>query len=250
MAEALIAQEVGVHYGSKVGLEGVSLELPAAQCTALIGPSGCGKSTLLRCFNRMNERIPGAQVSGTVLLGTKNIYEDLDPIEVRRRVGMVFQRPNPFPQSIYDNVAAGPKRAGLKRGSELDHIVETCLREVNLWDEVSNKLKAPALALSGGQQQRLCIARALAVEPDALLLDEPTSALDPISTGAIEELMRELSQEHTLVLVTHTMQQARRVAHQTAFFYMGHLIEAGPTTQIFEAPQTAQLQQYLSGIFS
>lgn len=198
----------------------------------------------------MNERIEGVRIEGDAYLGEQHIFRELGKIEVRRRVGMVFQKPNPFPQSIYDNVAAAPKRVGMKAGEVLDGIVEQALIHVNLWDEVKDKLKTPALALSGGQQQRLCIARTLASNPQALLLDEPTSALDPISARVIEELIMELSQTHTIVLVTHTMQQAERVADQTAFFYMGELIEAGSSDQIFNNPQHECLQHYLSGSFS
>ncbi len=240
---------VSVSYGGKVAVRDVSLRLPDRQVTALIGPSGCGKSTFLRALNRMNELIPGARVEGQILLDGENIYEGLDPVDVRRRVGMVFQRSNPVPKSIFENVAYGLRVGGLRDREELAARVERSLRSAALWDEVKDRQHESALGLSGGQQQRLCIARALAVEPEVLLMDEPASALDPIATAKIEDLVHELKQRYTIVIVTHNMQQAARVSDRTAFFYMGELVEEGPTEQIFTNPKVPRTEDYVTGKF-
>jgi phosphate transport system ATP-binding protein len=236
-------------FGERRVLRDVSIDVPAHSVTAVIGPSGCGKSTFLRCLNRMHELVPGARSEGGVYVDGENLYaRGVDPVRLRRRVGMVFQRPNPFPtMSIHDNVAAGLKLNGFS--GDLDGIVERCLRHAALWDEVKDRLDASALSLSGGQQQRLCIARALAVEPEVLLMDEPASALDPIATAKIEELMHELKDGYTIIIVTHNMQQAARVSDQTAFFYMGELVEAGPTEQIFTNPREQRTEDYVTGKF-
>jgi phosphate transport system ATP-binding protein len=246
-----------VSYGKATAVKDVSLAIREHAITALIGPSGCGKSTVLRCLNRMNDLVPSARVAGSVLYHGIDLYgKDVDPIEVRRRIGMVFQRPNPFPKSIYDNVAYGLRIHGMK--DDLDGRVEKALRAAALWDEVKNRLKKSALGLSGGQQQRLCIARAIAVEPDVVLLDEPASALDPISTSAIEDLMHELKREYTLVIVTHNMQQAARVAEMTAFFSLdvhddgsrhGGLVEYDSTDKIFTQPSDERTEGYVTGRF-
>jgi len=227
----------------------VTLQVPANTVLAVIGPSGCGKSTFIRCLNRMHELIPGARVEGKVLLDSEDLYAgDIDPVQLRRRVGMVFQRPNPFPtMSVYDNVAAGLKLNGI-RGNH-DEIVERCLEQAALWNEVKDRLKSSALSLSGGQQQRLCIARALAVQPEVLLMDEPASALDPIATAKVEELIHQLKREYTIVIVTHNMQQAGRVSDNTAFFYMGELVEHGSTEQIFTNPREDRTEDYVTGKF-
>ena len=247
-----------VSYSGKLALQGVTMEIAKSSVTAFIGPSGCGKSTFIRCFNRMNDLIPGALVSGRVLYHGRDLYApNVDPVEVRRRIGMVFQKPNPFPKSIYDNVAFGPRVLGLK--SDLDGRVERALRHAALWDEVKDRLSDNALGLSGGQQQRLCIARALAVEPDVVLMDEPASALDPISTSRIEDLIHELKREFTIVIVTHNMQQAARVADMTAFFSVevredgsgrhGTLVEYDQTTKIFTNPSDRRTEDYVTGRF-
>ncbi|HZT44750.1 MAG TPA: phosphate ABC transporter ATP-binding protein PstB [Gaiellaceae bacterium] len=245
-----------VAYGANVAIRGVSLEIYRNVITAVIGPSGCGKSTFIRCLNRMNELVPGVKLDGSIRYHGEDLYgPEADPVEVRRRIGMVFQRPNPFPKSIYDNVAFAPKALGLKDG--LDARVEQALRRAALWDEVKDRLKRSALTLSGGQQQRLCIARALAVEPEVILLDEPASALDPISTSAIEDLMHELKRDFTLVIVTHNMQQAARVADLTAFFSLeerdgdraGVLVEYGETAKIFTHPSDPRTEGYVTGRF-
>jgi phosphate transport system ATP-binding protein len=251
--------DVHVYYGSFLALRGVSLEINKNEITAFIGPSGCGKSTLIRCLNRMNDLIPGARVEGKIHYHGQDLYgEDVDPVEVRRRIGMVFQKPNPFPKSIYDNVAYGPKVIGMKPVS-MDELVEESLRRAALWDEVKDKLKQNALALSGGQQQRLCIARAIAVSPDVILMDEPCSALDPISTGRIEDLMEELERDYTIVIVTHNMQQAARVSDRTAFFNAeaaggtgdrtGVLVEFDRTDTIFTSPADKRTEDYITGRF-
>jgi phosphate transport system ATP-binding protein len=227
----------------------VSLRLPERQVTALIGPSGCGKSTYLRALNRMNELIPGAEVTGEVLLDGENIYRSLDAVDVRRRVGMVFQKSNPFPKSIFENVAYGLRVGGLRDRAELGERVERSLRSAAIWEEVKDRLEESALGLSGGQQQRLCIARALAVEPEVVLMDEPASALDPIATAKIEDLIHELKERYTIVIVTHNMQQAARVSDQTAFFYMGELVEVGPTEKIFTNPTEQRTEDYVTGKF-
>jgi phosphate transport system ATP-binding protein len=249
-------QDLAVHYGPTTAVSGVNLEIYRNFITAMIGPSGCGKSTFIRCLNRMNDLVPGAKVDGHVLYHGQDIYGDgVDPVEVRRRIGMVFQRANPFPKSIYDNVAWGPRVLGMKKG--LDERVEKALTGAALWGEVKDRLKKSALSLSGGQQQRLCIARAIAIEPEVLLLDEPASALDPIATAAIEELMHELKREYTLVIVTHNMQQAARVADLTAFFSLevgdgkrtGVLVEYDSTDKIFTNPSEKRTEDYVTGRF-
>jgi phosphate transport system ATP-binding protein len=236
-------------FGERHVLRDVSLDVPAHAVTAVIGPSGCGKSTFLRCLNRMHELVPGARSRGGVFVDGEDLYSRaVDPVRLRRRVGMVFQRPNPFPtMSVRDNVSAGLKLNGWK--GDLAEVVERCLRQAALWDEVKDRLDASALSLSGGQQQRLCIARALAVEPEVLLMDEPASALDPIATARIEELMHELKERYTIIIVTHNMQQAARVSDQTAFFYMGELVETGATEQIFTNPREPRTEDYVTGKF-
>ncbi|HEX6663157.1 MAG TPA: phosphate ABC transporter ATP-binding protein PstB [Gaiellaceae bacterium] len=249
-------QNLGVNYGTTTAISRVDLEIYRNYITAMIGPSGCGKSTFIRCLNRMNDLVPGAKITGQVLYHGQDVYGDgVDPVEVRRRIGMVFQRANPFPKSIYDNVAWGPRVLGMKRG--LDERVENALTAAALWDEVKDRLKKSALALSGGQQQRLCIARAIAIEPDVLLLDEPASALDPIATSAIEELMHDLKRDYTLVIVTHNMQQAARVADLTAFFSLevtegrrtGVLVEYDSTDKLFTNPSDKRTEDYVTGRF-
>ncbi len=236
-------------YGDFQALKSISLDIPARRITAFIGPSGCGKSTLLKCFNRMNDLVEGCRISGEFLIGSENIYQKIDLNLLRRRVGMVFQKPNPFPMSVYDNVAYGPRTLGIRRRSELDMIVEQSLRRAAMWDEVRDRLGSAAMGLSGGQQQRLCIARALAVSPTVLLMDEPTSALDPISTAKIESLCLELAKTTTIVIVTHNMQQAARISHKTAFFLSGSLVEFGDTKQIFESPRDTRTRDYITGKF-
>ena len=244
------AHQLEISYGEKVAVQRVSIALPEHKVTALIGPSGCGKSTFLRALNRMNDLIPGASQRGEVLLDGESVVEGkLDVVELRRRVGMVFQKSNPFPKSIHENVAYGLKVAGQKEKSFLAERVERSLRNAALWDEVKDRLHESALGLSGGQQQRLCIARALAVEPEVLLMDEPASALDPIATAKIEDLIHELKDRYTIAIVTHNMQQAARVSDQTAFFYMGELIEVGPTEQIFTNPRETRTEDYVTGKF-
>ena len=244
------AEGVDLYYGSYRALRSISLQIPANRVTALIGPSGCGKSSFLRCLNRMNDLIPGARIEGTITLDGTDIYgPGVDVVALRRRVGMVFQRPNPFPMSIYDNVAYGPRIHGERRKAVLDEIVEQSLRGAALWDEVKDRLNRSALGLSGGQQQRLCIARSLAVKPEVLLMDEPASALDPISTAKIEELIRELRAHYSIVIVTHNMQQAARISDYTAFFLSGELIEHGPTGTIFTNPKDQRTEDYITGRF-
>ena len=250
------ASGIDVYYGAFRALRDVDLDINMHQVMALIGPSGCGKSTFLRCFNRMNDLIEGARVDGTMLYHGVDLYDDrVDPVEVRRRIGMVFQKPNPFPKSIFDNIAYGPKLAGTKK-SELDDVVEQSLQRAALWDEVKDRLNSSAYGLSGGQQQRLCIARAIAVQPDVVLMDEPCSALDPIATGRIEELISELKSEYTIIIVTHNMQQAARISDRTAFFSVklndegmrtGELIEVGATQQIFTNPEDERTEAYITG---
>ena len=245
---ALEAIDLSVYYGEKHAVQNVSLTVPQNQVVALIGPSGCGKSTLLRCFNRMNDLIRTARIEGRVDFHGQDLYAPaVDPVEVRRRIGMVFQKPNPFPKSIYDNVAFGPRVNGMK--DDLDELVESSLRSAALWDEVSDRLNDSAYALSGGQQQRLCIARTLAVRPEIVLMDEPASALDPIATQKIEELIYELKKQYTIVIVTHNMQQAARISDYTAFLYMGQLIEYGPTETIFTNPREERTEAYVTGRF-
>jgi phosphate transport system ATP-binding protein len=244
----LEARGLSVFYGEAQAVRDVSLKIPDRKVVAFIGPSGCGKSTLLRCFNRMNDLVPGARIAGEAIFQGQNLYgQGVDPVDVRRRIGMVFQKPNPFPKSIYDNVAFGPRINGYR--GDMDDLVEQSLRNAALWDEVKDRLDASALALSGGQQQRLCIARALAVEPEVVLMDEPASALDPIATQKIEELIYELKQDYTVVIVTHNMQQAARVSDYTAFLYMGVVVEYGPTQALFTNPVEDRTEAYITGRF-
>jgi phosphate transport system ATP-binding protein len=241
-------RDLSLWYGDFRALHGVSLTVPKNQVTALIGASGCGKSTILRCVNRMNDLVPGVRVEGQLRYEGVDLYDPaVDPVEVRRRVGMVFQKPNPFPKSIFDNVAFGPRLHGVEGG--LDALVEKSLRSAALWDEVHDKLRQSGLGLSGGQQQRLCIARAMATDPDVILMDEPTSALDPMATDRIEELIHEIKRDYTVIIVTHNMQQAGRVSDRTAFMHLGVLIEEGPTEQIFTNPQHEMTERYVSGRF-
>jgi phosphate transport system ATP-binding protein len=248
-ADKIVVEQLSAFFGKAEVVRSVTATIPALSVTAVIGPSGCGKSTLLRCLNRMHELTPGARVAGSVRLDGRDIQGgDVDPVLLRRRVGMVFQRPNPFPtMSIVDNVSAGLRLNGIR--GDHDAAVEQCLRQAALWDEVKDRLKAPAISLSGGQQQRLCIARALAVQPEVLLMDEPTSALDPIATAKVEDLIHELKARYTIVIVTHNMQQAARVSDQTAFMYMGELVEMGPTEQIFTNPRESRTEDYITGKF-
>jgi phosphate transport system ATP-binding protein len=246
----LLVRELAVYYGAKRALGPVTMTIPGKQVTALIGPSGCGKSTFLRSLNRMNEMIPGCRVEGEVKLDDEPLYgPGVDAVAVRRRIGMVFQKSNPFPKSIFENVAYGLRIGGLHERGELGGRVEAAIKHAALWDEVKDRLHESALGLSGGQQQRLCIARALAVEPDVILMDEPASALDPIATAHIEELIHELAREYTVVIVTHNMQQAARVSHHTGFFYMGDLIEFDRTQVIFTKPNQAKTEDYITGRF-
>ncbi|WP_408955915.1 phosphate ABC transporter ATP-binding protein PstB [Natroniella sp. ANB-PHB2] len=246
----LMIEDVDFYYGDFQALKDVSLEILVNKVTALIGPSGCGKSTFLRILNRMNDLIEGTKVDGKVLLDGQDIYDKkVDVVDLRKKVGMVFQDPNPFPKSIYDNVAYGPKAHGIKDKEELDRIVEDSLRKAALWDEVEDRLDQSAMGISGGQQQRLCIARALAVNPDVLLMDEPTSALDPIATAKIEDLIDNLKEDYTIVIVTHSMQQAARISDYTSFFLMGEMIEYGPTEKIFEKPENNKTEDYITGRF-
>jgi phosphate transport system ATP-binding protein len=254
-ATKLKTEKVNLYYGKFQALRNITLDIPACAITAFIGPSGCGKSSLLRLFNRMNDLIHGARVEGEVELDGVNIYDaKIDVVELRKKVGMVFQRPNPFPMSIYENIVYGPKRHGLKNRGELDQIVEKSLRQAALWEEVKDKLNQSGIALSGGQQQRLCIARVLAVEPEVILMDEPCSALDPIATLKIEDLMRTLSENYTIIIVTHNMQQAARVSDTAAFMMMeadraGTLVEYGPTSQLFTNPKDKRTEDYITGRF-
>lgn len=245
----LSVSNLDLYYGNFHALKNINLELPEKEITAFIGPSGCGKSTLLKSLNRMNDLIEGCRITGQVLLDGEDIYKGMDVNLLRRRVGMVFQKPNPFPMSIYDNIAYGPRTHGIKNRAQLDEIVEKSLRGAAIWDEVKDRLQKNALGLSGGQQQRLCIARALAVEPAVLLMDEPTSALDPISTSRIEELAMELKKDYTIVMVTHNMQQAARISDKTAFFLLGDMVEFGPTEKIFSMPQDRRTEDYITGRF-
>ena len=236
-------------YDKFQALKHINLSLPANRITAFIGPSGCGKSTLLKAFNRMNDLVEGCRITGEVTLDNQNIYGDMDVNDLRRRVGMVFQKPNPFPISIYDNIAYGPRTHGIHSKSKLDEIVEHSLKNAAIWEETKDQLKKSALAMSGGQQQRLCIARALAASPEVLLMDEPTSALDPISTSKIEELVQELKKKYTIIMVTHNMQQAVRVSDKTAFFLLGEVVEFGDTEQIFSNPYDKRTEDYITGRF-
>lgn len=242
-------ENLNLYYRDFHALKDINLNFPANKVTALIGPSGCGKSTLLKTLNRMNDLVEGCRVEGKIMLDRDDAYHGMAPTELRRRVGMVFQQPNPFPMSIYDNVAFGPRTHGIRDRHELDRIVEKSLRQAAIWDELKDRLKKNALGLSGGQQQRLCIARALAVEPEVLLMDESTSALDPISTAKIEELVGQLKRNYTVIMVTHNMQQAQRIADRTAFFLLGEMVECAPTKDIFERPRDARTADYVNGRF-
>ncbi|MEL0246135.1 MAG: phosphate ABC transporter ATP-binding protein PstB [Alphaproteobacteria bacterium] len=243
------SKKISVFYGDKKALDSINLEIPEKKVTSLIGPSGCGKSTFLRCLNRMNDTIDICRIEGEIFIDDKNIYEkNLDPVLLRARIGMVFQKPNPFPKSIFDNVAYGPKIHGIVNSEdELNDLVKDSLKKAGLYNEVKDRLNEPGTSLSGGQQQRLCIARAIAVSPEVILMDEPCSALDPIATAVIEELIDELAKNFTIVIVTHSMQQAARVSQQTAFFHMGNLIEVGKTEEIFSMPKQIKTQDYITG---
>lgn len=247
----LSVRNLNAYFGDHHAVKSVGLEVKKGEVQALIGPSGCGKSTFIRCLNRLHEEVPGARVTGEVWLAGEQLYAPgTDPVAIRRKIGMVFQKPNPFPSlSIFDNVAAGLRLAGVRRRSLLDEVVERCLKQAALWEEVKDKLRKPGTSLSGGQQQRLCIARALAVSPPVILMDEPTSALDPISTAKIEELVVNLKNDVTVLIVTHNMQQAARISNQTAFFLMGELVENGPTNRIFTKPRDTRTEQYITGRF-
>ncbi len=245
----ITAENLNLWYGNNHALKNITIKLPRKRITALIGPSGCGKSTFLRCLNRMNDLVDGCRIEGNITLENEDIYGDMDVTKLRRRVGMVFQKPNPFPMSIYDNVAYGPRIHGIRSKAKLDEIVEKSLKGAAIWDECKDRLKKSALGMSGGQQQRLCIARAIAVEPEVLLMDEPTSALDPISTSKIEELAMELREKYTIVTVTHNMQQAARIADKTAFFLLGEAVEYGDTKAIFESPNDERTANYIGGRF-
>ena len=251
MANSKITVEsLNLHYGENHALKNVNMEIADHAITAFIGPSGCGKSTFLRCLNRMNDLVDGCRVEGKVILDGEDIYNKrVDTTLLRKKVGMVFQQPNPFPMSIYDNIAYGPRTHGIKNKAQLDEIVETSLKNAAIWDECKDRLKSSALGMSGGQQQRLCIARALACQPEVILMDEPTSALDPISTSKIEELVLELKKKYTVVIVTHNMQQAVRISDKTAFFLLGDLVEYGQTDQIFSVPKDKRTENYITGRF-
>ena len=246
----IIIRNLNLYYGNFQALKNINMNIEEKEITAFIGPSGCGKSTLLKSLNRMNDLVEGCTITGEVIIDNKNIYTDnFDVNLLRKRVGMVFQKPNPFPMSIYDNIAYGPRTHGIKNKSQLDEIVEKSLRSAAIWDEVKDDLKKNALRISGGQQQRLCIARALAVEPEVLLMDEPTSALDPISTAKIEDLVQELKKDYTIVIVTHNMQQATRISDKTAFFLNGELVEFGKTVDMFSLPRDKRTEDYITGRF-
>ena len=247
--DKIVIEELNLYYGTFQALKNINLSIPANQITAFIGPSGCGKSTLLKSLNRMNDLIEGCKIKGRVLLDGQNIYGKMDTNALRKRVGMVFQKPNPFPMSIYDNIAYGPRTHGIKNKAKLDDIVQRSLMDAAIWDEVKDRLKTSALGLSGGQQQRLCIARALAVQPEVVLMDEPTSALDPISTAKIEELALELKKKYTIVIVTHNMQQAVRISDKTAFFLLGEIIEFNDSERLFSQPQDKRTEDYITGRF-
>lgn len=242
-------QSLNLHYGEFHALKDVSMQIHEHEITALIGPSGCGKSTFLKTLNRMNDFVNNVKIDGKVLMDGADIFRDMDGIELRYKVGMVFQQPNPFPKSVYDNVAYGPRIFGIRKKAKLDEIVERSLRQAAIWDELKDRLKKSALGLSGGQQQRLCIARTLAVEPEVILMDEPTSALDPISTSKIEDLATELKDKYTIIIVTHNMQQAARISDRTAFFLLGEMIEYGKTTELFAKPKDARTESYITGRF-
>lgn len=242
-------KNANLHYGDFHALKNINLDIPKGEITSFIGPSGCGKSTLLKSLNRMNDLVEGCKIEGEFLLDGENIYDNVDVNALRKRVGMVFQKPNPFPMSIYDNIAYGPRTHGIKNKSKLDEIVEKSLRDSAIWDETKDRLKKSALGMSGGQQQRLCIARALAVNPEVLLMDEPTSALDPISTSKIEELALELKKQYTIVIVTHNMQQAVRISDNTSFFLLGEVIETAKTDKLFSVPSDKRTEDYITGRF-
>jgi phosphate transport system ATP-binding protein len=247
--DKIVIKNLDLYYGDFKALKNVNLALPANQITAFIGPSGCGKSALLKSLNRMNDLVEGCRITGSVTLDGEDIYTGMDVNLLRRRVGMVFQKPNPFPMSIYDNIAYGPRTHGIRSKAKLDDIVESSLRRAAIWDEAKDRLKKSALGMSGGQQQRLCIARALAIQPEVLLMDEPTSALDPISTSKIEDLALELSKDYTIIMVTHNMQQAARISDKTAFFLLGEVIEFGNTEDLFSMPRDKRTEDYITGRF-
>ncbi len=250
MADAFTVQNMDLYYGSFHALKNVNLNLASGEITAFIGPSGCGKSTFLKSLNRMNDLVEGCKITGDIRLMGEDIYDKrMDVSLLRRRVGMVFQKPNPFPMSIYDNIAYGPRTHGMRKKAELDEIVEKSLRDAAIWDELKDRLKKNALGLSGGQQQRLCIARALAVKPEVILMDEPTSALDPISTSKIEDLVMDIKKDYTIVMVTHNMQQAVRVSDTTVFFLLGEIVESGATGQMFSMPKDKRTEDYITGRF-
>ena len=250
MADAFTVKDMELYYGSFHALKNVNLNIASGEITAFIGPSGCGKSTFLKSLNRMNDLVEGCRITGDISLMGEDIYDkNMDVSVLRRRVGMVFQKPNPFPMSVYDNIAYGPRTHGVKKKAELDEIVEKSLRDAAIWDELKDRLKKSALGLSGGQQQRLCIARALAVKPEVILMDEPTSALDPISTSKIEDLVMDIKKEYTIVMVTHNMQQAVRVSDTTVFFLLGEIIESGATGQMFSVPKDKRTEDYITGRF-
>ena len=247
--EKYTIENLDLFYGAFQALKNISIKIPEKEITALIGPSGCGKSTLLKTLNRMNDLVGDCRITGKILLDGEDIYGKIDVNDLRKRVGMVFQKPNPFPMSIYDNIAYGPRTHGIRARDKLDAIVERCLKDVAIWDEVKNRLKKNALGLSGGQQQRICIARALAVEPEVILMDEPTSALDPISTSKIEDLAIEMKEKYTIVIVTHNMQQAARISDKTAFFLMGERVEFDKTEKLFSMPKDKRTEDYITGRF-
>ena len=250
MADAFTVKDMDLYYGSFHALKNVNLNIASGEITAFIGPSGCGKSTFLKSLNRMNDLVEGCRITGDIRLMGEDIYDrNMDVSVLRRRVGMVFQKPNPFPMSVYDNIAYGPRTHGVKKKAELDEIVEKSLRDAAIWDELKDRLKKSALGLSGGQQQRLCIARALAVKPEVILMDEPTSALDPISTSKIEDLVMDIKKEYTIVMVTHNMQQAVRVSDTTVFFLLGEIIESGATGRMFSVPKDKRTEDYITGRF-
>ena len=247
--DKLTIKNVDLYYGDFQALKNINLNIPEKKITAFIGPSGCGKSTLIKSLNRMNDLVEGCKITGQFLLDGEDIYGDMDVNDLRKRVGMVFQKPNPFPMSVYDNIAYGPRTHGIRNKVALDEIVEKSLRDAAIWDEVKDRLKTSALGLSGGQQQRLCIARALAVQPEVLLMDEPTSALDPISTAKIEDLAVELKEQYTIVMVTHNMQQATRISDKTAFFLLGEVVEYDDTDRLFSVPKDKRTEDYITGRF-
>ena len=247
--DKLTIKNVDLYYDDFQALKNINLNIPEKQITAFIGPSGCGKSTLIKSLNRMNDLVEGCKITGEILLDGEDVYGDMDVNDLRKRVGMVFQKPNPFPMSVYDNIAYGPRTHGIRNKVALDEIVEKSLRDAAIWDEVKDRLKTSALGLSGGQQQRLCIARALAVQPEVLLMDEPTSALDPISTSKIEDLATELKKDYTIVMVTHNMQQAARISDKTAFFLLGEVVEYNDTEQLFSMPKDKRTENYITGRF-